>query len=53
MKIGVMGAGAVGCFYGTGAELVSKALADSGLSGREYARVVAYVNAILKKGTPQ
>ena len=38
----------VGCFYGTGKELVEKAYKDSELSGREYKRVVDYVNSILK-----
>ena len=38
----------VGCFYGTGKELVDKAYKDSELSGREYKRVVDYVNSILK-----
>lgn len=43
----------VGCFYGTGDELVKKAYADSEKSGREYERVVRYVEGILadeKKG---
>ena len=38
----------VGCFYGTGEELIDKAYKDSELSGREYKRVVDYVNSILK-----
>lgn len=38
----------VGCFYGTGKELIEKAYKDSELSGREYERVVNYVNSILK-----
>lgn len=38
----------VGCFYGTGDELVKKAYADSERSGREYERVVKYVESILK-----
>lgn len=38
----------VGCFYGTGKELIGKAYKDSKLSGREYKRVVDYVNSILK-----
>ena len=38
----------VGCFYGTGAELIAKAYKDSELSGREYERVVKYVESILK-----
>lgn len=39
----------VGCFYGTGEELIAKAYKDSELSGREYERVVNYVNSILKE----
>ena len=39
----------VGCFYGTGEELISKAYKDSELSGREYERVVKYVESILKE----
>ena len=39
----------VGCFYGTGKELVAKAYKDSELSGREYERVVNYVEEILKE----
>ena len=38
----------VGCFYGTGKELIEKAYEDSELSGREYERVVNYVESILK-----
>lgn len=38
----------VGCFYGTGEELIAKAYRDSKLSGREYKRVVEYVESILK-----
>lgn len=37
----------VGCFYGTGEELIKKAYADSEESGREYERVVKYVQSIL------
>ena len=37
----------VGCFYGTGEELIQKAYADSEKSGREYERVVKYVESIL------
>ena len=37
----------VGCFYGTGKELVEKAYKDSEISGREYERVVKYVEAIM------
>ena len=36
-----------GCFYGTGEELIKKAYADSEKSGREYERVVKYVESIL------
>ena len=38
----------VGCFYGTGKELIEKAYKDSELSGREYKRVVNYVESILQ-----
>ena len=38
----------VGCFYGTSEELIEKAYNDSKLSGREYERVVKYVESILK-----
>lgn len=38
----------VGCFYGSGEELVAKAYKDSELSGREYQRVVEYVESIKK-----
>lgn len=38
----------VGCFYGTGEELITKAYKDSTLSGQEYERVVRYVESILK-----
>lgn len=38
----------VGCFYGTGEELIEKAYKDSDLSGREYKRVVEYVESILR-----
>lgn len=37
----------VGCFFGTGDELIKKAYADSEKSGREYERVVKYVESIL------
>lgn len=37
----------VGCFYGTGDELIKKAYADSEKSGKEYERVVRYVESIL------
>ena len=39
----------VGCFYGTGEELVEKAYKDSEISGREYERVVKYVEAIMRE----
>ena len=38
----------VGCFYGTGEQLINKAYGDSELSGREYERVVKYVESIIK-----
>lgn len=38
----------VGCFYGTGEELVRKAYKDSKQSGREYERIVRYVEETLK-----
>ena len=38
----------VGCFYGTSNELIEKAYKDSKLSGKEYKRVVDYVNSILE-----
>lgn len=39
----------VGCFFGSGEELIAKAYKDSEKSGREYERVVKYVNDILKE----
>ena len=36
----------VGCFYGTSKELIEKAYKDSEMSGREYERVVRYVEEI-------
>ena len=36
----------VGCFYGTGEELIKKAYNDSDESGREYERIVRYVESI-------
>lgn len=36
----------VGCFYGTGEELIKKAYKDSEESGREYERIVKYVESI-------
>ena len=38
----------VGCFYGTGEELIAKAYKDSEESGREYECIVKYVERILK-----
>ena len=38
----------VGCFYGSGEELIKKAYNDSEKSGREYERVVKYVESILQ-----
>ena len=37
----------VGCFHGTGDELIAKAYSDSQKSGREYERIVRYVESIL------
>ena len=42
----------VGCFHGTGEELIKKAYKDSELSGREYERVVRYVESILAEENP-
>lgn len=39
----------VGCFSGTGEELIKKAYKDSEKSGREYERIVKYVEEILKE----
>ena len=39
----------VGCFYGSGEELIAKAYKDSAKSGREYERIVNYVEYILKE----
>lgn len=36
----------VGCFHGTGNELIKKAYKDGAVSGREYARIVRYVEAM-------
>ena len=38
----------VGCFYGTSNELIEKAYRDSNESGKEYKRVVKYVESMLK-----
>ena len=37
---------AVGCFYGTSRELIDKANLDTLVSGREYERIVNYVEAM-------
>ena len=42
----------VGCFYGTGKELIAKAYKDSKVSGREYERVVKYVEQIKRESNP-
>ena len=39
----------VGCFYGTGKELIEKSYEDSELSEKEYERVVKYVESIIKE----
>ena len=39
----------VGCFCGTGEELIKKAYQDSEKSGREYERVVKYIEEIKKE----
>ena len=39
----------VGCFYGTGEELIKKAYKDSSKSGRQYERIVKYVEETLKE----
>lgn len=38
----------VGCFYGTSNELIEKAYRDSNESGKEYEKIVKYVESILK-----
>ena len=38
----------VGCFYGTGEQLIEKAYKDSEKSGKEYKKVVKYIETILK-----
>lgn len=40
---------AVGSFYGSGQELITKAYEESELSGKEYERVVKYVESILNE----
>lgn len=42
----------VGCFYGTGKELIDRAYKDSKVSGREYERVVKYVEQIKRDSKP-
>ena len=37
------------CFYGIGEELIKKAYADSKKSGKEYERIVKYVNEIINQ----
>lgn len=37
----------VGCFYGTGQELIEKAYKDNNISGKEYERIVKYVEEII------
>ncbi len=37
---------AVGCFYGTSTELIDKANLDTLVSGREYERIVNYVESM-------
>jgi hypothetical protein len=39
----------VGCFYGTGEELIAKAYKDSKEKGREYEEIVNYVERIKKR----
>ena len=39
----------VGCFYGNGEELIKKAYKDSEFSGRQYERIVKYVEEIKKE----
>lgn len=40
---------AVGCFFGTGEELITEAYNDSKESGREYKRIVKYVESIKRE----
>lgn len=40
----------VGCFYGTGKKLIEAAYNDSEEKGREYERIVNYVNSIKNNG---
>lgn len=39
----------VGCFFGSGEELIKKAYSDSEEKGKEYERVVRYVESFTKK----
>ena len=39
----------VGCFYGTGDQLIKKAYKDSKISGRNYERIVRYVEEVEEK----
>lgn len=39
----------VGCFYGTGDQLIKKAYRDSEISGRNYERIVRYVEEVEEK----
>ena len=41
----------VGCFHGTGEELVEKAYKDSEESGKHYAEIVDYVNRCVLSNT--
>ena len=41
----------VGCFYGTGNELIEKAYKDSNKSGKEYERIVKYVESSIVDDT--
>lgn len=43
----------VGCFYGTSQQLIKKAYADSNTIGKEYERVVRYVESILADETKE
>ena len=38
----------VGCFYGSGEELIKKTYTDSEESGREYERIVRYIESVKK-----
>ena len=41
----------VGCFYGTSNELIEKAYRDSNESGKEYEKIVKYVESIIRNVT--